>query len=330
MPNPTQGDLHVNRPLTQISIAFTQQASMFIASRVFPTVPVQKQSDRYFIYNRADFYRDEAEVRAPSTESAGGGWRIDNSPSYLAEVRALHKDVDDQLRANQDEGIDLDRDATVYVTRQLLTRREKQWVSSYFTTALWTGDQTGVAAAPGANQFLQWNDGASNPIEDIRAQRLAIWQRTGYPPNKLVVGPAVHIKLVDHPDIVARIQYGGTPGAPAIVTPQALAALFEVDEYLIGGGVETTSAEGAATDAYAFIHGKAALLVYAAPRPSILEPSGGYTFAWTGYLGAGPEGQRIKRFRMEHLASDRVEGEIAFAQKLVSADLGVFFATAVA
>jgi len=38
----------------------------------------------------------------------------------------------------------------------------------------------------------------------------------------------------------------------------------------------------------------------------------------------------VSRIRMEHLKADRIEGEVAFANKLVAADLGVYFATAVA
>jgi hypothetical protein len=60
-----------------------------------------------------------------------------------------------------------------------------------------------------------------------------------------------------------------------------------------------------------------------------LQPSGGYIFSWTGYLGAGPAGNRIKRFRIEQIASDRIEGEMAFDAKLVAPDLGVFFEDAV-
>ena len=68
-----------------------------------------------------------------------------------------------------------------------------------------------------------------------------------------------------------------------------------------------------------------ALLVYAAPRPSLMAPSGGYTFSWTGLMGAGAMGGRISRFRMPHLKSDRVEMEMAFDHQLVSADLGYYF-----
>lgn len=322
---PTAGDVHVNSPLTNISIAFLQQATNFIARRVFPIVPVAKQSDRYFIYNRSDWNRQNAQKRAPGTETAGGGWAIDNTPNYFADVWGIHKDVDDQIRANSDSPLAPDRDATEWVTQQLLLRREKEWATNYMATGIWTGDQTGVAAAPAANQFLQWNDTASTPIEDITAQVLVIAKRTGFKPNKLVLGPEVFDKLRHHADVLDRYKHTQR----AVITSDLLAPLFDVDEVLVPMAVEETAAEGAA-ESFGFIHGKSALLVYAAPRPSLMHPSGGYTFSWTGLLGAGQEGNRIKRFRMEGLSSDRVEGEMAFSQKLVAAECGVFFATAVA
>ena len=61
-----------------------------------------------------------------------------------------------------------------------------------------------------------------------------------------------------------------------------------------------------------------------------MTPTAGYTFSWTGLLGNGAEGNRIKRFRMEPLGSDRVEIEISFDQKLVAPDLGFFFEEVVA
>src|SRR5881396_2554265 len=100
MPNPTASDVHVNVPLTNISIAWIQQQDAFVATSVFPNVPFAQQSNRYFTYRRDDFFRAEAEYRAPGTESAGSGWRLDNTPTYNAQVIAVHKDVDDAIRAN--------------------------------------------------------------------------------------------------------------------------------------------------------------------------------------------------------------------------------------
>jgi hypothetical protein len=64
------------------------------------------------------------------------------------------------------------------------------------------------------------------------------------------------------------------------------------------------------------------LLLYVPPAPSILTPAAGYTFSWTGYMGASALGGRIKRFRLEENASDRIEMEMAFDMKVVCADLG--------
>ena len=61
------------------------------------------------------------------------------------------------------------------------------------------------------------------------------------------------------------------------------------------------------------------------PRPGLRQPSAGYTFAWTGLLGSGATGIRQKRFRMEALESTRIEGEMAFVQKVVAPELGYLF-----
>jgi hypothetical protein len=75
---------------------------------------------------------------------------------------------------------------------------------------------------------------------------------------------------------------------------------------------------------------KSALLAYAPASPSLMTPSAGYTFTWNGYLGGNSEGIKIKRFRMEHIASDRVEAEMTYDMKVVCPDMGVFVKDAVA
>ena len=62
MPQPTQSDLHVNALLTNFSIQFSQPEDGFVAEKVFPFVPVLKQSDRYAVYSRADFNRNVLRV----------------------------------------------------------------------------------------------------------------------------------------------------------------------------------------------------------------------------------------------------------------------------
>jgi hypothetical protein len=307
---PTASDVHVSRPLTNISVAYVQEEAKYIAAKVFPMVPVPKQADQYFTYTRADWLRDEAKVRAPATESAGGGFNL-GTDTYYCRKWAWHKDVDDDTRANSDPGINPDADATRFVTQMLLTRREASWAATYFVTGVWGSEGT-----PGT----LWDVGTSTPIEDVAAQSDAMESGTGYRPNVLVVAPAVHTALKNHPDIIDRIKYTQR----GVVTADLLAQLFEVDEYLVARAVVNSAIEGA-TESTDYIVGKNALLCYRQPNPGLMVPSAGYTFGWTGLLGAGAFANRIKRFRMEHLGADRVEGEMAWDQKLVASDLGYLF-----
>tara|TARA_R110002020_G_scaffold64898_3_gene171765 strand:+ start:2960 stop:3925 length:966 start_codon:yes stop_codon:yes gene_type:complete len=316
MPQPTASDVHVNAALTNISIGYMQEANHFIADKVFPIVPVSKQSDRYFVYDEGDFYRSEATLRAPGTESAGAGFDIDNTPSYYAGVYAVHKDIDDQIRANSDAAIQPDRDATLFCTQQLLIKRELVWAANNFTTGKWSADIAGGGLLNGV-----WSSAGSTPIEDVDKQADTILKQTGYKPNVMCVGADVHRVLKNHPDVLDRIRYT----QEGIVTEDLLASLLGVDKYLVLRATQNTAQQGAANSMSFIGAADDALLVYAPENPGLMVPSGGYHFAWNGYLGAGPQGQRVKRFRMEHLAADRVEGEMAFDAKLTSAALGVFF-----
>ena len=334
MPQPTATDVHVNTPLTNISIAFMQSADVFVASRAAPIVPVQKQSDLFYTYNRDDWFRLEARQRAPGTESAGGGWELATS-SYRCNVWAIHKDVDDQVRSNADSVINLDRDSTEWVTRQLLLRAEVEYVDVAFNASSWTGtgtgnDQAGVNAGPGADQFLQWDDVASTPIEDIRAQITAMEQKTGFRPNKIVMGPEVWDALVDHPDLLDRIKYT----EKGIVGMDLLAALLGIDEVMVPHGVRDTAAESA-TSSFSFLFGKSLFLCYTAAAPSLMHPTAIYQFGWVGFTGTGGvegigTGSRMKKFHIDALEADRIEGEMAVDVVQIAADLGALFVTAVA
>ena len=326
MPNPTRQQIHIDRALTNISVAWMQQASAFIADRVFPIVPVQKQSDRYFQYLREDWYRDEAKKRAPATESAGGEYEIDNTPTYFCEKIAFHKEVTEEERVNADSPLAPDRDATEFVTTKLLLRREVDFVQTYFQPGVWGTELDGVAGAPGPGEFRRWDDPASTPIQDITTAQMAILSATGYKPMTLVLGANVYAALRNHEDILGRIVFTQR----GVVTPDILAHLFDVNEVLISSAVRNIAAKGAAEDTD-FIAGDHAMLTYRPQRAGLRTPSAGYIFAWTGLMGAGAYGNRIQRLPMPllGLGTERIEGEMAYDMRRVAAELGYFFNQAV-
>lgn len=332
--SPSRGDVHINAPLTNVSVAYLQSASNFVAAKVFINIPVTKQSDAFYTYDRGAFNRDEMTERLPGTESAGGSYTIGND-TYYASVRAFHKDIPDQIRNNADSPIQLDREATEYVTHKGLINRETLWASNFFKSGapgdIWSFVLDGAATRSATvnpqndanNDIIFWNDASSTPIEDVRMMKRYVLESTGFKPNVLTFGRFTYDALIDHPDVVGRMDRGQTTG-PAIANREALAALFEVDEILIMDAIQNLAGEGQAVN-HSFIGGKHALLSYRPSSAGLLTPAAGYTFSWTGHLGAGNDGMRIKRFRQEAKSSDRVEIEMAYAQKLISPDLGAFF-----
>lgn len=317
MSQPNRAQVHVNRPLTNISIAYMQDAADFVAAQVFPIIPVAKQSDRYFTYNKKQWFRTNAKKRAPGTESAGGGYDIDNTPSYFADVVAIHKDIPDQLRANADSPIDLDKEAALWVAQQLMLEREKAFVNNYFKTGVWTGSTTGtdIVAA------TKWDASGSDPVDQVAAQMDAMGEKTAKRPNIMVVTPAVHRALRNNASILDRIKYTQT----GVVSAQILAMLFEVDKYLVARATEDEANEGQAASMDYVFGDEGVLLAYAPATPGIMTPSAGYMFNWTGLLPGQSNMMATSKFRMDPLKSDRVEAEQAYAMKLVAADLGVFF-----
>jgi len=318
-----------------MSIGFVQDLNDFVASQVFPPIPVNNKSDLYYIYNRGDFYRNSMQKRAPGSPAVAGGYKL-TTGNYNTDVWALKKIIDDQIRANSDSPLQPDRDATFWLTQQALVNRDVNWATAYFGTGIWGTDLTGVAGAPGGGQFKQWDQAGSTPLDDVLTGQLAIKKATGYWPNTLVLGAQTFIKLLTNAQIIDRLKYGQTAPGPVVVNLSDLEALFKVKRVLVASGVQTTSAEDmnansdTTPDVLDFIAGKHALLAYASDAPGIFSPSAGYTFNWTGLTGATAAGMRIKKFRWEVDSSDHLEIESAYAFGLVSKYLGYFLASAVA
>ena len=325
MPQPSINSVHVDAILTNISVAYLQKQDNFIADKVFPIVPVDKKSDKFFVYTKNDWFRDEAQRRADATESAGSGYNL-STGTYSAEVYAFHKDVGDQTVANADAPLNPLREATEFVTQRLLLRRELQFVSDFFTTGVWADDVTGVAGSPSSGETKQWSDyTSSDPIDDIEEAKSEVLSNTGMEPNTLVLGYEVFRQLKNHPDLVDRIKYTSSQ----TITEDMLARMFDLDRVLVAKAVKATNREGAA-EAYSYAYGKAALLAHVAPNPGLMTPSAGYHFSWTGVSGGIGSTIGVSSFRMESLKAERVEAEMSFDNKVIGADLGYFWNTIVA
>lgn len=315
---PTPQDLHVNALLTMLSIGYTNSA--YIADQVFPIVKVNKQSDIIPKYDQSHWFRDNAKVRAPGTKSEGGGYTVDTTATYFANRWSRRFEIPDELRRNADAPWDLDADATRFVTDKTMMRREVKFATDNFTTGVWGSDKTG------GTDFTQWsNYGGSTPDVDIDVYKDSVEATTGVEPNKFVVGKQVHLQLKNHPALIDRIKYTQR----AQLTTELIASLLELESYLVGRSIYTTTVEGTAEASvtYTRIWGKNGLLLYVPANPGLLTPAAGYTFSWQVVPNAI---QYIKRMRNEEREIDIIEANSFFDQKVTLAKAGLFLSSAVA
>lgn len=316
--NPTAGDIHVNRPLTNFGQKWMMDQSMFVSGSSMPGLPVSFQSDLYYKFSRADFFRNEAQKRADGAESAGGGFKV-STDNYYTDVWAFHKDVSDRQRANQDSQIKLDESATQFVTLKLMLRKESEFNSTFFAPGIWATN----------NDTPDWTSASSDPIVDLRAAIQTIQGSTGFRPNRILMSRIAWDIFQDNDAVLDRIIGGATRDTPAMVMRQLIAALFEIDqvsvtESVVNLGVRATDADENEDTKFA-VNGAQVLVHYAPMSPSAEEPTSGIVFNWTGFMGATNDGMRIRRYRMaEERAATRIEGDMAFDMKVIAPELGYF------
>lgn len=329
MPQPTVTDVHVAAALTNIAVAYLQSDDAYVADKIFPMVPVQHQTDVYFVWSKADFFRDEAQKRADATESAGTGVNL-KTQTYSASVWALHQDIGTQIRANADPAIDIDVISTRQLMQKMLIRRDRIFMASYMTTSVWGTDATGTTAAgggtPGSTTPVYWDDDANgDPFTDVSYAMTTILQNTGFMPNVLLMSWNVYQALRKHPLVIDRIKYTN-PAYAGTITPQLLAQAFAVEEIVVSKAVYNTAAENV-TASMSFVAGKNALLAYRAPQPGLMIPTGGYTFGWQAFTGLNSLGVRVAQIPMNWLGvgTIRNECEMAFDMQVVGSDMGFFW-----
>ena len=327
MPLLTPSAVHVDQPLTNLTLAYAQSQENFIADKVFPTVGVQKQSDKYYLYDRANMNRTgDVEKLAPRTEVNRIGMTISNS-SYFADVYGLGMDFDEQTLANEDAALEIRSAGAETLAMRLMIHREEQFATNFFSDNIWGTNYDGAGATAGTN-FLYWDDAAAKPIQNVTDLRRVMQLKSGgFKPNTMVVGKEVRDALVNNADILARLNGGATVTNTALVTNAKLAEIFEVENFYVMEAVKNSSVEGVA-ESNAFIGGKHAMLCYTPSSAGLMSPAAGLTFAWNNLEGVNNLGITVESFSDDALKrqqiAEMIQVKMSYDMKIVGADLGAF------
>jgi hypothetical protein len=294
--NPTgSGSVHIDRVLTNISIAYPQGG--LIGNVLMPSVPVLKQSDLYYVFGR-EGWLPEDDYRAPGTEATEiPGLSVSTQP-YYAKEHALQLAVTDEERENADPPLAPDRDGTEMLTSKVMISREVVIRDLVTNAANYNSSLVlDLTAAP----TQQWDDyvatDPSDPIKNFKDARRAVHGFLFTEPNTAIIPYLVMSYLEDHPDIIERIKYSER----AILTPEIIAAVFGLQQVVVpGAGYDASGNPGRATN-LSYVWGNDVILAWVPPRAGLKIPAFGYEFCWT--FGGGAV-QAVDRWREERRASD--------------------------
>lgn len=316
--------------LTDYSYALASDDAAFVAGIAASHIPVTQEAGKFNVYPPGYFWRDEAKVRPLGGRPVQVSYAIEDG-NYSAEEWALEHVLDDRTRRNSRNQANLDKNAVRLLTGKQLIRADRLWVEKFFAAGKWGMEVTGVAGAPGANQFLSWNDAASTPISDIEDYKELIRAATGMEPNTLILGANVRKSLKNHPEFIERLKYTST-GA---VNNETLSNMFEIENVRVARALynqadERMPGDPLGEDLVYIADKNAALLAYIDPNPTLDSPTAIASFDWDGLVPGQTNdmGGVISRGRDDRAYSDWFHSRHAFGLQKVSDDLAVFIKSA--
>lgn len=271
---PTAGAKHIDVYLTNFSRQVRNES--FIAERALTVVPVQKDSDKYAVYGN-EHLRVANDRRAPGSPPNEVDYTV-GSENYSLIEHTLRDSVPDEEVENTDSPFSPFEDAALNVQERIRLRLEKEAATLFFDPANWTYKVT----LSGSDQ---WDGSNSNPFEVIQEAKSSVLSKAMRKPNIIIVGQEVFDVLANHPLIIDRIKYTGRDS----VTPEMLARLFDVEQFLVGSAVENASREGQ-PDNLQYIWGKHCFVGYRAPRPSLRTVTAASLFRGRNY----PQARRYR------------------------------------
>jgi hypothetical protein len=317
MGNPVRSDVHVDQPLTNISLAAFNQPESFIAMQAFPRVPVMKESDKYFIFTKSHTFRVGTKLRAPGDPVALRDFAL-TTATYSAEEYATGMALPDRIIDNADSPLRPMEDAATILTHDMLMYIEQNWGAENMVASIWAG-----AADVTLTSTDQWSDfSGSDPITNIDTAKFAINGATGIPTNQLSVamGSAVWNKLKRHPSMLGA--FGGGFSGMKVLTRAQAAEILDVKEILVSEAVYNSYNEGGSTQTLSRIVGKNCLVFYRPATPSLMTAAAGYFFTKTL--------SEIYRYYLPRRKSEVVEISSIFDFKCTDTSAGAMILAAVA
>ncbi|MCY8015538.1 hypothetical protein MOD67_13995 [Bacillus licheniformis] len=321
---PTHGqhnvkNTHYDQFLTNISVSYTDTQE-FVGEQVVPVVEVQKQSDKYPVFDYQDHMVADDDIRrAPGTVASEmrTGWSED---AFYAEGYAKRYALYDEEIANADEDLlfNLKEMAARQVKAKLLLNKEIKTANLMTNQNNFHKDLKISVGDTTTADLIKWSDyEKSDPMKDIFKLREKVERLGGMDMNTLVLSKPVYNILKFHPKLKATLA-GFT--SPEMVSDEAIKQLLGIENLIVANARRATSAqrrvgEGGMTN---YIWGNNAVLMYLPKKPARDTPAAAYTFQWTNPQANVVGNQKTREYYSEDSKTLWIETEEWYGQKVTS------------
>lgn len=323
-----KGSFRPNLYLTNVSMAYFQNADRYVAKQIFPVCPVQLSSAYYYVFDKASLLRDNV-ARKPQFGKVGLAQMGQISQTYQCKTDQVLVAIDqiDSLnyqRMGAPGEADPRRVKMKFVADQMNLHQDIIFAENFFQPGVWSNEWTGSTVLDPTNKtFIKFSDKNCDPIALFDLLCAEIEQNTGRRPNRLGLGRGTFHALKNHRAVIERVKFGGSTEHPSNVNERVLAELFGLDKVVVLSSIYNKAPVGQPEDMQYICDPNSAILAYATDTPAIDEPSAGYIFAWD-MLGDG-QYMPVLQYEGEHgTHTELIEGLFSADMKKTADDLAVF------
>lgn len=307
----------INPTLSAIAVAYRNRA--MIADGVLPLVtPVGTKEFRYTLFPQGEILTvpDTKVGRRgkPNTVEFSGTEETAKAEDYGLEDEIPMEDIDQAAAAGNPALAGPEDRSTEWLADLIALDREVRTAGLVFNPATYgAANKLQLAGA------TQWSDPASNPVAAIEDNLESVLMR----PNVAVFGGQTWSALRRHPAIVKAVNK--TSGDTGLVSKEAFAEMFELEEVLVGRAFVNTAKKGQA-QVLNRAWGKHASFIH---RNKLADRTKGCTFGYTVPYGTKIAGSRPDE-NIGLRGGIRIRVGESVCELITAADAAFFFQDAVA
>ena len=260
----SSGTLHVPQALVDLCVAYTPDEDDYIRNLFFPRKPVQHDTDKIRVIDKAEQLRLYDLDMAPNAVAPSIEYRVGANLTYQCQPYSGRAPVNSYEIANADAALQHELRQTRKVLTAMGIRMEYAALQTLRDTSVMTSNETLSVGA--GNRWDNFGSSSSTPIEDLQASVSQVRIKTGRSRKKGRIKVAMHefvwMSLMQHPNVIQRAIFTGGPGAQ--LTEAILAGWLGIQaaDIVVTAAQYTSSAQGAATTTYSSFIGPDVIVAF--------------------------------------------------------------------